>query len=288
MEKHNESMVGKTCVVTGASSGIGKEISFGLAEKGARVVMVARDAGRGEAARTEVGDRTGNDQVELVLCDLSSQRQVRELASTLLRRCDTINVLVNNAGLTLGDYLLTEDDIETTFAVNHLAPFLLTNLLLERLQASAPARVVTVASDAHRGNVIDFEDVSASRAYSSWKAYGASKLANILFTGELARRLDGTGVTATCLHPGVVRTGFGRRGPSFIRWWFKLAGSFLLTPAQGADTAVWLASSPEVEGASGGYYEKRKLRQPSKAAGDRKSAARLWDVSRRLTGLRPG
>jgi NAD(P)-dependent dehydrogenase (short-subunit alcohol dehydrogenase family) len=281
-------MTGKTCVVTGANSGIGKEISVGLAAQGARVIMVARDAGRGETARNEVRDRTGNDQVELVLCDLSSQRQVRELASTLLRRCDTINVLVNNAGLTLGDYLLTEDGVETTFAVNHLAPFLLTNLLLERLRASAPARVVTVASDAHRGMAIDFDDLSATRAYSSWKAYGASKLANILFTRELARRLEGTGVTATCLHPGVVRTGFGRRGPSFIRWWFKLSGSFLLTPAEGADTAVWLASSPEIEGASGGYYAKRKLRQPSRAACDRGSAVRLWDLSRRLTGLKPG
>jgi NAD(P)-dependent dehydrogenase (short-subunit alcohol dehydrogenase family) len=281
-------MTGKTCVVTGANSGIGKEIAFQLAARGARVVMVARDSGRGEAARAEVVDRTGSDQVELVLCNLSSQRQVRELASTLLRRCDTIHVLVNNAGLTLGDYLLTEDGIETTFAVNHLAPFLLTNLLLERLQASAPARVVTVASDAHRGNVIDFEDVSATSAYSSWKAYGASKLANILFTSELARRLEGTGVTATCLHPGVVRTGFGRRGPSLIRWWFKLAGAFLLSPAEGADTAVWLASAPEVEGESGGYYEKRRPRQPSKAARDAESAARLWDLSRRLTGLGSG
>jgi NAD(P)-dependent dehydrogenase (short-subunit alcohol dehydrogenase family) len=281
-------MTGKTCIVTGANSGIGKEISVGLAALGARVVMVARDAGRGEAARSDVVDRTGNELVELVLCDLSSQRQVRELASTLLERCDKINVLVNNAGLTLGDYVLTEDGIETTFAVNHLAPFLLTNLLLERLQASAPARVVTVASDAHRGNAIDFDDLSAARGYSSWRAYGASKLANILFTAELARRLDGTGVTATCLHPGVVRTAFGSRGPSFIRWWFKLAGAFLLTPAQGADTAVWLASSPDVEGASGGYYEKRRLRQPSKAARDRESAARLWDVSRRLTGLGSG
>lgn len=281
-------MTGKTCVVTGANSGIGKEIAFQLAARGARVVMVARDSGRGEAARAEVVDRTGSDRVELVLCNLSSQRQVRELASTLLRRCDRIHVLVNNAGLTLGDYLLTEDGIETTFAVNHLAPFLLTNLLLERLQASAPARVVTVASDAHRGNVIDFEDVSANRGYSSWKAYGASKLANILFTSELARRLEGTGVTATCLHPGVVRTGFGRRGPSLIRWWFKLAGTFLLSPAEGADTAVWLASAPEVEGASGGYYAKRRLRQPSKAARDAESAARLWDLSRRLTGLGSG
>lgn len=284
----NQSMSGRTCVVTGANGGIGKEISCGLATLGARVVMVARDALRGEAARAEVVDRTGNDRVELLLCDLSSQQQIRGLAATLLERYGSINVLVNNAGLTLGDHLLTEDGIETTFAVNHLAPFLLTNLLLDRLQESAPARVVTVASDAHRGNVIDFEDVSATGGYSSWRAYGASKLANILFTGELARRLDGSGVTATCLHPGVVRTGFGRRGPSFIRLWFKLAGSFLLTPEKGADTAVWLAASPEVEGQSGGYYEKRLLSQPSQAARDPESAARLWQLSLALTGLKTG
>ncbi|MCJ7754295.1 MAG: SDR family oxidoreductase [Thermoanaerobaculales bacterium] len=281
-------MSGRTCVVTGANSGIGKEISCRLASRGARVVMVARDALRGEAARAEVVDRSGNDRVELLVCDLASQRQVRELASKVLEKCEQLDVLVNNAGLTLGEYHLTEDGIEMTFAVNHLAPFLLTNLLLDRLQASAPARVVTVASDAHRGNVIDFEDVSATRGYSSWRAYGASKLANILFTSELARRLEATGVTATCLHPGVVRTGFGRQGPLFIRLWFRLMGQFLLKPEKGADTAVWLASSPEVDGASGGYYEKRKLRQPSKAARDHGSATRLWDLSRQLTGLERG
>ncbi len=281
-------MTGQVCVVTGANSGIGLEIACGLAAKGARVVMVARDPDRGEAARGEVVDRTGNQRVELLLCDLSSQQQIRGLAATLLERCDSIDVLVNNAGLTLGEYRLTEDRIETTFAVNHLAPFLLTNLLLDRLRASAPARVVTVASDAHRGNVIDFEDVSATRGFSSWRAYGASKLANILFTGELARRLDGTGVTATCLHPGVVRTGFGRQGPWFIRLWFALMGRFLLSPEKGADTAIWLASSPDVEGAGGGYYEKRKLCKPSKAARDRVAAARLWDLSCQLTGFEPG
>ncbi len=281
-------MDGTTCIVTGANSGIGKEIAVGLGARGARVVMVARDADRGEAARAEVVERSGNDRVELLLCDLSSQRQIRELASTLLERCDTINVLVNNAGLTLGDYRLTEDGLETTFAVNHVAPFLLTNLLLERLEASAPARVVTVASDAHRGNVIDFDDVSATGGYSAWRAYGASKLANILFTSELARRLDGSGVTTTCLHPGVVRTGFGRSGPWFVRLWFKLAGVVLLTPEQGADTAVWLATSPAVEGASGGYYVKRRLDEPSSAARDPEAATRLWRLSTELTGLQAG
>lgn len=288
MKRGEISMTGKTCIVTGANSGIGLEIACGLAEKDAQVMMVARDAGRGEAARDDVVDRSANDRVELLLCDLSSQRQVRELALTLLERCDRIDVLVNNAGVVLGEYRLSEDGIETTFAVNHLAPFLLTNLLRERLQASAPARVVTVASDAHRGNAIDLEDLAQPRNYSAWRAYGVSKLANILFTRELARRLDGSGVTATCLHPGVVRTAFGRRGPWFVQLWFKLAGAFLLSPEQGADTAIWLASSPDVEGASGGYYEKRRLSRPSKAAVDSETAAELWQLSGELTGLQDG
>ena len=281
------SMIGKTCVVTGANSGIGLEIARALAANGARVLMVARDAVRGEAARVEVAESTGNDSVELLLCDLSSQRQVRKLADEILDRCGELHVLVNNAGLTLGERKLTEDGIETTFAVNHLAPFLLTELLLERLVASAPARVVTVASDAHRGSKIDFDDPSGELKFSSWGAYGQSKLANILFTSELAQRLEETGVTATCLHPGVVRTGFGRQGPAFIRFFFKAVSLFLLTPERGADTAIWLASSPEVDGTSGGYYEKRRIATPSRAARDPESARRLWRLSERLTGLQP-
>ena len=280
-------MIGKTCLVTGANSGIGLEIARGLAARGARVLMVARDADRGEAARVEVAESTGNDSVELLLCDLSSQRQVRELAAEVLDRCGELHVLVNNAGLTLDERTLTEDEIETTFAVNHLAPFLLTELLRERLVASAPARVVTVASDAHRGSKIDFDDPSGERKFSAWGAYGQSKLANILFTTELAQRLEGTGVTATCLHPGVVRTGFGRQGPAFIRFFLKIGGLFLLTPERGADTAVWLASSSDVDGASGGYYEKRRIATSSRAARDSESARRLWRLSERLTGLQP-
>jgi NAD(P)-dependent dehydrogenase (short-subunit alcohol dehydrogenase family) len=280
-------MIGKTCLVTGANSGIGKEIARGLAAEGARVLMVARSPERGEAARAEVAESTDNDSVELLLCDLSSQRQVRRLADEVLDRCGELHVLVNNAGLTLGERTLTEDGIEATFAINHLAPFLLTEFLRERLVASAPARVVTVASDAHRGSKIDFEDPSGERKFSSWGAYGQSKLANILFTSELARRLDGTDVTATCLHPGVVRTGFGRQGPAFVRAFLMVAGVFLLTPERGADTAIWLAASSEVDGASGGYYVKRRLAEPSRNARDPESARRLWRLSERLTGLQP-
>jgi NAD(P)-dependent dehydrogenase (short-subunit alcohol dehydrogenase family) len=225
--------------------------------------------------------------VELVICDLASQRQVRELAATVLDRCDRLDVLVNNAGLVLGTRTLTEDGIETTFAVNHLAPFLLTNLLLERLQAGAPSRIVTVASDAHRGAKIDFDDVGGAGAYSAWRAYSQSKLANILFTRELARRIRGSGVTANCLHPGVVRTGFGRRGPVSVRIGMRIIGFLLLSPKKGADTALWLATAPEVEGASGGYYEKRRLTKASRAARDPEAAKRLWRLSEELTGLNP-
>ncbi len=281
------SMGGKTCVVTGANSGIGKEVSRGLAADGAQVLMIARDPVRGEAARAEVAAATSNEAVELLICDLSSQRQVRDLAATILDSCDRIDVLINNAGLTLGRRTLTEDGIETTFAVNHLAPFLLTNLLRERLESSAPSRVVTVASDAHRGAEIDFDDPGGARGYSGWRAYAQSKLANVLFTRELAKRLRGTGVTATALHPGVVRTGFGRRGPALIRFGTRIVRMFLLSPEKGADTAIWLATSPAVEGASGGYFEKRRLVNPSRAARDPDTAVRLWELSERMVGLTP-
>jgi NAD(P)-dependent dehydrogenase (short-subunit alcohol dehydrogenase family) len=275
-------------VVTGANSGIGKVTALGLASLGARVFMVARDRERGEAALEDVARESGNGEVELLVCDLSSQSQVRELAASILNTCDELHVLVNNAGLTLGRRQLTEDGFETTFAVNHLAPFLLTNLLLDRMLESAPARVVTVASDAHRGAKIDFDAVATAEDFSSWRAYQQSKLANILFTRELAKRTRGSGVTATCLHPGVVRTGFGRRGPALIRWWFKLAGAFLLTPEKGAETVLWLATSQEVEGASGGYYEKRRRARPAGPARDDEAASRLWELSSNLTNIRSG
>jgi NAD(P)-dependent dehydrogenase (short-subunit alcohol dehydrogenase family) len=279
-------MDGRVCVITGATSGIGRAAASELAALGARVVIVARDPGRGAAARDEIAEETGNREVALEVADLASQRQVRELAARLLASLPEIHVLINNAGLTLGERRLTEDGLEETFAVNHLAPFLLTNLLLDRLRSSAPARVVTVASAAHRGAAIPFDDLNGERGFSGWLAYGWTKLANILFTAELARRLDGSGVTATCLHPGVVATGFAREGPLLIREFQRWVGRLLLLdPKRGADTLVWLASSPEVAGASGGYYDKRRLVVPSRAARDAAAARRLWQLSERLTGL---
>ena len=279
-------MDGRVCVITGATSGIGRAAAEQLASLGARLVIVARDPARGAAARDEIVAATGNREVALEIADLASQRQVRELAARLLAAEPEIHVLVNNAGLALGERRLTEDGLEETFAVNHLAPFLLTNLLLERLRGSSPARVVTVASAAHRGAAIPFDDLNGERGFSGWIAYGWTKLANILFSTELARRLDGSGVTANCLHPGVVATGFGREGPFLVREFQRWVGRLLLLdPKQGADTLVWLASSPEMEGASGGYYAKRRLATPSRAAGDAAAARRLWQESERLTGL---
>lgn len=279
-------MDGRVCVITGATSGIGRAAAGELAALGARVVIVARDPVRGAAARDEISRETRNHEVALEVADLKSQRQVRDLAARLLAALPEIHVLVNNAGLALAERRLTEDGLEETFAVNHLAPFLLTSLLLDRLRASAPARVVTVASAAHRGAVIPFDDLNGERGFSGWLAYGWTKLANILFTAELARRLDGSGVTATCLHPGVVATGFGREGPLLIREFQRWVGRLLLLdPQRGAETLVWLASSPEVAGASGAYYVKRRLVTPSRAARDAAAAHRLWLLSERLTGL---
>lgn len=285
MGRPTTSMTGKTCLVTGANSGIGRAIAQGLAARGSRVLMVARSRERGEAARSRLSSLTKNPNIELLVCDLASQRQVRDLAATVIERYDRLDVLVNNAGVILNERTLTEDGLETTFAVNHLAPFLLTNLVLDRMKESAPSRIVTVASGVHHGGVIDFDDPSAERGYSPWKAYSQSKLANILFTRELARRLRGTVVTANCLHPGMVRTGFCREGPDsfFFRNWFGRL--LLLSPKKGADTAIWLATSPELTGASGGYYKKRQLVDPSRTARDQETANRLWQLSERLTGL---
>jgi len=277
-------MNGKTCVVTGANSGIGKAAATALAGLGATVVLVCRDRGRGEAAASEVAAAATGAKPRLELADLRELDQVRDLAGRL-GRLDAIDVLVNNAGLVVGERQLTPDGFEHTIAVNHLAPFLLTNLLLPALTASAPARVVTVASTAHRGAMLDLDDLMLERRYLPMLAYSNSKLANILFTRELARRLDGTGVTANCLHPGTVRTGFGSTGATWLRLGLAVSRPFLRSPRSGARTVVYLAASPDVAGQTGGYYVGGKLRTPSAAARDDARAARLWELSADLTGL---
>ena len=236
-------MHGKVCVVTGASSGIGRVTALGLAERGATVVLVCRNEEWGAPVLEEIERRGAAGTATLLSADLSSQRQVRAVAAAFLARFDRLDVLVNNAGIAgWGTRLLTEDGLETTFAVNHLAPFLLTGLLLDRLKASAPARVITVSSAAHRNFALDFDDLQGERRYSGFGAYSRSKLANILFTRELSRRLEGTGVTANCLHPGVVATGIFRDLPRWLRVVFT--SPLVLSPEKGADTLLWLATAP--------------------------------------------
>jgi retinol dehydrogenase 14 len=279
-------MAGKTVLVTGGTGGIGKATAVGLASLGAQVAITGRDLGRAEAAAVDVRDATGNPDVDAFGGDLSSQAEVRRLAAEVLGTYPRLDVLVNNVGGFWATRRVTADGLEHTLAVNHLAGFLLTNLLLDRLRASAPARVVTVSSGAQSLGKIDFDDLQGERDYSGQTAYNQSKLASVMFTYELARRLKGTGVTATVLHPGVVSTGFGAEDPSRV---FKvlvpLWRPFMKTPQHGAATSIYLASSLEVQGITGRYFVKGRLQTSSKASYDAAAAVRLWQVSAALVGL---
>lgn len=251
--------------------------------------MVARNREKGEAARAAVAAETGNDRVELLLADLASLAQVGRLAEQFTQRHDRLHVLVNNAGLVLVKRQVTEDGYEETFAVNHLAPFLLTTLLLDVLRASAPARIVNVSSDAHRGQRIDFDDLQSERRYFGQRVYGRTKLENILFTTELARRLEGTGVTANAVHPGFVASNFGRNNGGAFRGFITVLQKLLaISPEQGAQTPLYVATSPEVEGVTGRYFAKGKQRHPSTAALSVADAQRLWQVNEQLVGQKVG
>jgi NAD(P)-dependent dehydrogenase (short-subunit alcohol dehydrogenase family) len=271
-------------VVTGASAGIGRYTALGLARSGMCVVMTGRDHDRLEAARRFVAAGLSGAQIETALADFASLGAVRRLADEILSRHDRLDLLVNNAGLFSPNFRLSQDGYEMTFAVNHLAPFLLTNLLLDRLKESAPARIVTVASRAHRGQRIDLATIAGPRDWSMTKAYGRSKLCNILFTRELARRLEGTGVVATCLHPGVVATGIGQRG-GLVELGWRLMKPFMISPEKGAETSLFLATVPDPEPFNGGYVVAKTLARPDAAAFDEGMARRLWEESERLVGL---
>ncbi len=280
-------LAGKTCLVTGATNGIGRVSARALAKLGARLFLVARDPKRADEARAEILRETPGADVRIILADLSSQADVRRAAAEFLATGEPLHVLLNNAGVTQLTRSETVDGIETTFAVNHLAYFLLTLLLLERIRASAPARIVNVASDAHRfGGPLDFDDLGSQKRFSWMAVYGRSKLANILFTRELARRLEGTGVTANCLHPGAVRTGLGQNNDApFMKLLVKLVQPFFRSPEKGAETSIWACSAPELAKVSGRYFSDRKERQPNALALDDAAARRLWDVSARLVNL---
>lgn len=280
-------LAGRVCLVTGATGGIGLETCKALAQQGATLVMVGRDAARGEAALQQVRAVAPQAPVELLLADLSKQQDVRRLAQDFLKRHSRLHVLVNNAGVILEKRQLTEDGLEATFATNHLAYFLLTHLLRPTLEASGNARVVNVSSDAHRRARLDLEDLQSERSYSGWRAYANSKLANILFTLSLAQRMRGTQLTANSLHPGVVSTGFALNNTGLIARFYKLAAPFLTTPEKGAQTTVYLAASPEVEGVSGEYFVRSRRARPSRSAQDAALAEKLWVKSAQLVGISP-
>jgi len=285
MDIHSDSMVGKVCMITGATSGIGKEAAFQLARRGATLVLVGRNQWKCEKTVQEIKEQTGNSSVEYLLADLSYQAHIRDLAQQFKSRHQRLHVLLNNAGAIVLTRQQTGDGIERTFALNHLGYFLLTCLLLDTLKASAPARIVNVSSDAHRGAILELDDLQCQHQYRGFWAYARSKLANILFTYELARRLEGTGVTVNALHPGLVATNFLANNGLLGKFLWVFLAIRGISPQRGADTAVYLASSPEVEGITGQYFEKRQAIPSSQVSYDQDAALALWQASLDLTGL---
>lgn len=277
----------QTILITGATSGIGLEAGVALARSGARVVLAGRNPAKMAAAVDHVRKQSGATAVDSVLADFASQASIRQMAQDVLARYDRLDVLINNAGTGNGSRIVTPDGIEATFAVNHLGPFLLTNLLLDLLKRSAPARIVTVSSVGHYRATLDFDDLGYERGgYKVMGAYTRSKLANVLFTRSLAQRLDGTGITANTLHPGAVATSIWSHAPWYAQPALMLFKKFgMISPAEGAQTVTYLATSPEVEGKTGLYFEKNKPKEPSKLAQDDAAAQRLWDESARLVGI---
>ena len=281
-------MAGKVVLITGGTGGIGKATAIGLAGLGARVGITGRDLERAKRAAAEIRTFSGNQAIDAFAADLSCQAEVRRLALTVLDAYPRLDVLVNNVGGFWAHQHTTADGLERTFALNHLAPFLLTNLLLDRLRASAPARIVNVSSHVQAEGRVEFDDLQGVRNYSGQSAYSQSKLANVMFTNELARRLEGTRVTSTSLHPGFVRTDFGAEDQA---WFFGFIGHvvrpFLKTPAQGAQTSIYLASSPDMDGVTGKFFVNGKPKTANKVAYDPAAMARLWQTSADLVGMKP-
>jgi NAD(P)-dependent dehydrogenase (short-subunit alcohol dehydrogenase family) len=287
MQTLNTNMQGKVCIVTGANSGLGKATSLGMAQMGATVVMVCRDRTKGEEAQNEIKTKSGSDAIDLLLAELSSQDSIRQLVENFQQHYTQLHVLINNAGGVNLSRRDTVDGFEMTFAVNYLAPFLLTNLLLDKLKASAPARIVNVSSESHESGYIKMDDLQLEKKYRLMRAYGQSKLALVLFTYELARRLQGTGVTANCLHPGFVATnigqsGVGRIGRSIVKLIFSSLG---ISPEEGAKTSIYLASSPDIEGVTGKYFVKSIPVRSAPISYDESLQRQLWEESAKLVNL---
>lgn len=271
-------------MITGANSGIGKATAIGLAKMGATIVMVCRNKERGEQALNDIRRKSNNESIYLMLADLSSQKAIHQLVKDFKEKHQNLHVLINNAGVNLSKRILTEDGIETTLAVNYLAPFLLCNLLFDSLKAGKPARIVNVSSSV-QAKSIDFDNLNGEKHYRQLKAYAMSKLAVIIHTYEFARRFDGNGVTINCLHPGYVRTNMIRNFRKFVKYFFPFISLFVRSPKRGAKTPIYCASSPDIEGISGKYFKKRKEVKSVKASYDEELAKELWDVSVELTNL---
>jgi len=277
------SMEGKICIITGANSGIGKATAIGLAKMNATIVMMCRSKERGEDAQKEIIELTGNKKVDLFLCDLSSQESIRKFVSEFKSKYQKLHVLINNAGIMLSKRVTSVDGFEMNLAVNYLAPFILTNLLLDVLKKSAPSRIINVSSAAHRMAKMDFDDLQSEKMkYRLFKIYGVSKLALMLFSYELSRRLEGTSVTLNTLHPGVVNTNLGQDQSSFSKGFAKL---FFKKSEKGAETSIYLASSQEVEGITGKYFAKKQQKQSSEESYNEDYAKRLWELSTEMTQL---
>src|SRR5712691_6282285 len=265
-------MADKTCLVTGGNSGIGKATALGLAKMGATVVDVSRNKEKGQTAVADIIVKSGNKNVELIQADMSSQNSIHQLVDEFKARHEKLHLLINNAGVYLTKRSETEDGLESTFAINHLGPFLLTSLLLDVLKASAPSRVVNVTSDAHNGAKIDFDDLQGEKRFSGWQAYGKSKLAMILFTHELAQKLEGTGVTVNSAHPGVVRTNFAKNNGGLVMLGFRFLGIFFISPESAAKRVLYVATSPDLDGVTGKYFTKMHEVRSSQESYDDDSA----------------
>ncbi|MFO7617254.1 MAG: SDR family oxidoreductase [Bacteroidales bacterium] len=278
-------MKDKIVLITGANSGIGKATAEELALRGARVVMMSRNLERGEEARKELVTRTGREEIDLMQCDLASLSDIRRFSAQFHEKYDRLDVLVNNAGIYTRERMVTADGFEYQIGVNHLGHFLLTSLLFDLLKESGQARIINVSSAAHLAGKIHFGDLHLEKSYNSWRSYAQSKLANVLFTYELSRQLNGDGITVNALHPGFVRSRFSYdRRTEKPHPLIRLGEFVSIPPEKGAGTAIFLAASPEVEGISGGYFVRNKPRKTSRASYDRQTAEELWRVSSELTG----